>query len=555
MANKSDVKLDVGLDGVTPVGISLNFSVGAIPTCLVDLAPAGPGIIKIMDAASGVLADPDGQKRKEVDVSISVRSRDGSGNSTNRKLKWTGLLDGMTIGNTVGNNSYQAVLKGKAQTLLELTTLTPGLFPTSVDIYKNPFFSMLNSTQDDSQAEIAFVNVPWSKGLKPTMNPIEFYTSFLKAILEHQQGGYAQFLGDVKTVDAQQPLDEIFKDGRYQKAIAEGVRLMGQIDYSYVTGGTIADTKSSYPAVLGAIKAYFTTGPNVILENYMNFLNFLGCSLVFGKEKIFVVPDKSFIKQPHTAPGKKVSSTTPNVANPADYNSYIYNDNGYRDICAVILSNPMPLGGAVLTDKRFELGLVGCYVDKKTITKASGVLVAQDHPFSMYMFNTESAPKDNKEMKERADSGGESYYPKGLKYGEQEDKENQKKRANEKSKAYRDQLKKVLTNYAETKFYQARYGDRQGTITIEFNPNWAPGACGVLYVRETQFFLDFYVESVTHRIDMTPPAGGTAITVINFSCGRMGTSPIGVDKDEFLGYDKGKESSFVQGFIGDIGAS
>ena len=112
-----------------------------------------------------------------------------------------------------------------------------------------------------------------------------------------------------------------------------------------------------------------------------------------------------------------------------------------------------------------------------------------------------------------------------------------------------------MTNYAEIKFYQARYGDRRGTITMSFNTNWAPGASGTLYVRETGFSLDFWVESVTHRVDMTPPAGGSAITIINFCCGRMGTSPVGVDEDKFTGYNKSKETDFINKFISDIGAN
>jgi len=555
MAKTSDVDLTVSLSGVTPVGMSLNFSVGAIPTCLVDLAPSGPGIIKIVDAASGVLANPDSQKRTEVNVDVSVRSRDGAGGNTTHKLKWTGLLDGLTISNTVGNNSYQAVLKGKAQTLLELTTLTPGLFPTSVDIYKNPFYSVLTNTDDDSQAEQGWVNDQFAQKIDLDSDPIKGYTNFLKELLKEQQGGYERFLGNIMTVDATQPLQEIFSDSRYKQAINDGIRLLEQVDFQYVTGGTIEKVKCRAPNVAGLIKTYFTTGSNIILENYTNFLKFVGCSLVFGNEKIFVVPEKSFLKQQHSAPGKKASSSTPNVANPADYNSYIYNDNGYRDICAVILANSLPLGGQMLTSQHPETGLVACYVDKKTITKASGVLVLPDHPWSMFMYNNENAPKDAKEMKERADVGGESYYPKGFQWGAQEPKESQIKRAEEKEEAYKDNVKDIMKNYAETRFYQARYGDRQGTITLEFNPNWVPGACGVLFVRETKFFVDFYVESVTHRVDMTPPAGGTAITVVNFSCGRMGTAPIGVDKDEFLGYNKGKEQGFITAFLGDISAS
>ena len=86
MAKKSDVELTVDLDGVTPTGISINFSIASIPTCTVDLAPAGPGIIKIAGEASGVLAGPDPQKRREVKVDISVTSHDGKGGKDTKKM-------------------------------------------------------------------------------------------------------------------------------------------------------------------------------------------------------------------------------------------------------------------------------------------------------------------------------------------------------------------------------------------------------------------------------------------------------------------------------------
>ena len=116
---------------------------------------------------------------------------------------------------------------------------------------------------------------------------------------------------------------------------------------------------------------------------------------------------------------------------------------------------------------------------------------------------------------------------------------------------YKNLIGSALKNYAETKFYQARFLDRHGSITMDFNPNWVPGTGGTLYIRETGLTVAFYVESVTHRIDLSPPANGSAITVVNFSCGRMGKEPRGTTKDEYLGYDLGKEKAIQSAFISD----
>ena len=45
------------------------------------------------------------------------------------------------------------------------------------------------------------------------------------------------------------------------------------------------------------------------------------------------------------------------------------------------------------------------------------------------------------------------------------------------------------------------------------------------------------------------------MTIVNFCCGRMGTSPVGVESDKFLGYDRGMESSVQSAFVSDIGGN
>ena len=558
MGKATDVILEVSpLPGVTPTGISLNFSAGAIPVCTVDFAPAPQGTIKIDGGASGILANPDQYKRKEdVTVNISVNTHTGDGQQTTHKLTWSGLLDGVSLSNAVGSNTYQAVLKGRAQTLLELTTLTPGLVPSSVNIYKNPYYSIIGASSDgDENTEKAWSSFEVGGELSFEENPLRFYISLMKQLVKNQLDGFETYLGNENTVNSTKALQEVFNEERYKHALGKAQTLLESIDITAAEGGALAELTTSYPNASAKIKDYFFSGSNIILENLMNFLGFLGCTMVFGDHKIFVVPERSFIKQTHSAPGEKAQASTPNTAYPADYNGYMYSDNGYRDVMAVILSNDIGIGGASMVSLQYDSGLVGVYKDKNDVTQASGILVIPQHPFSLYYSTNDNNHADAKDMKNKADSTGQSYYENPQKYGDNETDEKQAQRATEKKNKYKDILEPAVDNYAEVKFYQARYGDRRGSITLSFNPKWVPGASGTLYVRETQFSLDFWVESVTHRVDMTPPAGGTAITIVNFCCGRMGTSPVGVDSDKFLGYDKGKEQGFMSSFISDIGGN
>lgn len=556
MGQKSDVKLEVTpLPGVTVTGIALNFTAGAIPTCIVDVAPDEKDVIKIEGSAKGILANPDQEKRKnDIRVKLEVKSKSGAGDKT-RKLEWKGYFDGLTIGNTVGQNTYQAILKGKAQTLLELTLLTPGLHPTSINPYRNPLYAIIgNANAGDEQSEVAINSSEWAAGVDIKQDPIKFYTSLIERLIKLQKSEYSKFLGSEKGTDGQQAIVKILSEQRYTKALTRAEKLWQKINTDAVKSGSISGLKCSNPNAASAMRNMILQGPNVMLENYMNFLNFMGCTMIFGAdEKMWVVPERSFIKQEHNKPGKKKPSDKTNVANPADYNSYTYNDNGYRDIFAVIAMTEVPIGGTTVLSKELEPGFVGWYYDENELTQASGLLVIKNHPFFPFFSVNDNNYADAKEMKNKAD-GGSSYYESEKKWGQEKDKEDQKKRAKEKQQKYEQTLKELINNYSETKFYQGRYGDRRGTITMDFNPKWCPGTGGTLFVRETGFFIDFWVESVTHRVDMTPPAGGSAITVVNFCCGRMGTAPVGTQKDVFLGYDKGKENQVRDAFIQDLKA-
>jgi hypothetical protein len=118
----------------------------------------------------------------------------------------------------------------------------------------------------------------------------------------------------------------------------------------------------------------------------------------------------------------------------------------------------------------------------------------------------------------------------------------------------RDRYKKtgsVLDDYAQSVLYQARYGDRTGSVTMEFNPNWVPGTGGSIFIKETKTYIHFNVTAVTHTISTAAPNTGTAITSVSFNCGRVGSSPSGLSSYKYFGYDSGKENGIKGSYIGD----
>jgi len=558
MAKKSDVNLTLtGLSGVTPIGVTVSYAVGGVPTAHVDLAPAGPGVIKIDGKPSGILENVDANKRKnDITIDISVSTFTGEiGKRKTSKLKFIGLLDGLTIGNVIGGNTYQAVLKNKAQRLLELTTLTPGLLPASINVYRVPTWGVTyDPDQDDNKAVRSWAAIQGGGQVDFSKSPIETYTDVMKWIVSQQESKWRDYLQSEKLASGDLPFAKIFDDPRYKKALSDAKELFNNVDYSAVTTGTSKDAAATKGLVMKEMARIFTSGPNILLENYMNFLAHIGCTLIFSNTKIFVVPVNSVINQEYKPPNDRQLQDRPNAAYPADYSSYTYNDTGYRDLASVIVTIEGYTGGTYIGGASFERGATVHYTAPKELSNASGVLVVRANPFMM-LSATAPIVSDAKTSRQKFDQSDASMMPDigALSYSSYVGKLTSMIGESEKKKqdVYKDYLKTTLENYAETKYYQERFHDRRGSITMDFNPDWVPGTSGSLYIRETEMFVAFYVTDVTHRIDMSPANSGSAMTVVSFSCGRMGAKPLGVKKDVYLGYDLDKEKAVQKAFIAD----
>jgi hypothetical protein len=546
MATKSDVKITASGFGGTPVGVTIVSQVGSIPTASVDIAPpGGPKISGGSDALGGI----DASKRSEASVSISVKSHIGGKEGSSRTLTFKGLLDGLSLNSSVGGVNYQAVIKNKAQTLLELTTYTPGLSPAGINIYRNPSFSMLTNT-DESGSVVSWGKIEKNDGIF-NQSPIKAYTGILKWILKQQKGGWKDFIGKDSTIGGNIPFGRIFSDARYGKAVSLGLELLESVDYSMVSGGMLDNIKANNDLIMSSLGDLYRSGPQVLLENYMNFLAYMGCTLIFSNSKLYIVPINSVLKQPIFAPGKGATTSIPNAAGPGDYNSFSYNDNGYRDVAGAVVVIEGLAGGFNLGAPGTDSGGASYYMEDEGASRASGIIAVKAHPF-MSLNPYAARGDDAKKLQTIADSSKASRYPGKVASSEAMNiGKDYASAGKQKLSALKSELGEVMDAYAQSVFYQTRYGDRHGSITLDFNPNWAPGTGGTLYIRETGISIHFYVTSVTHRVEMSAPNHGSAITVISFSCGRAGKAPSGITQDKFLGYNVGKEKGVQSSYIGD----
>jgi len=543
--SKGDVKVKFsGLGNAKPVGVNITYSVGSVPVAQVELAPGGSAELA---NDSSFLVNTDDKKRTEMTVEVSVSSYQGTGGGqTTRGLKFTGLFDGLSISNTVGGNNYSAVLKGLSQTLLELMVYTPGVNPSGVNPYKvASFISELSGDGQPSDARVSVYNLLAESGLlqQTKLNPVQLYLELLIGCLE-QQRNPGSYVGKLATVEGEL-LTSILKSKNYQDALNRGIRILRGIDIRAVQGGFM---DKATPKVVGALGESLQMGPDSVLENLLSFLGELGCTLVFGNYGASVVPVNSVITPDSDNPGKQQVNIKTNFASPADYSSFSFNDNGYRDIGHVLVMSPVSPGSTKIDDLGFDPTLVATYsaTDK---SKATGVLTVKSHPW-MCLAQPPSEvgqTETRRDLDKNTVSACRDSTAEGDKKKVTGEEEAAKQAAHDKYKA---EVKSILKAFAETRFYQERFADRQGAISLDFNPNWVPGTSGVLFVRETNLRLAFYVTSVTHRVEVGA-SQGSATTTVNFCCGRLGQNPQGVARDGFLGYDKGKEQQVQKSFIED----
>ena len=561
MAKKTDVKLEVqggGLDPHTPIGVTITYQVGAIPTAAIDFAPLGPNVIKIENAGQGLLEKVDKYKREEVTIDIEVKTyvgaAAGGGNSKKtRGLTFRGLLDGLTVGNLVGGNSYQAIIKNKAQYLLELTISTPGLTPTSVNIYKNPDFSVVHKGGYKENTLVTAWGRITDGEVKMEDHPIKLYKKLLELIIKKQKDGWKEFVGLDRLTSGKDPFKDIFESKYYKKALDAAEKIWEKIDIDKVSNGAIKAVAFRNPSMNTSIKEVFTSGPNIFLESFMNFLGTFNCSMIFTNDGGFVVPINSILKPEEYTPKPQTLQKEPNKGGPADYNGYSYNDNGYRDIGSVVVTTAGYKGGNYLGGVSFDRGACEYFTPPEDQSNASGVHVVRAHKF-MAISPTYGNKKDG-EAKGVSDADKTTpnliNVDQTCEAAQSEAKEAQETVAKDKNEEYKDFLSKILKNFAETRFYQERFRDRSGSITFDFNPQWVPGTGGQIFIKETGMTLAFYVTAVTHRIDLSPPMNGSAITVVNYVCGRLGKpgTVMGPKEDTFLGYNTDKEKDIQKGFM------
>jgi hypothetical protein len=266
------------------------------------------------------------------------------------------------------------------------------------------------------------------------------------------------------------------------------------------------------------------------------------------------VPNIGFLKMSHTNVGLRQLSSTPNVVYPAQYNSFSFNDNGYTDIRAMALRAP-----STMTVTSFKSNSeIGFYVDPY----ARGGVMVQDAPTFAALGGSllDSSFQDKLQQSVAAKAPntapGSGTAPTSAQALAELDAQLTADAilSVKRSDKLRSEVLKYCNEWAQIKYYQAKYSDRVGNFTTLFNPNFAPGAVGQLYTRHPGTYIDFFVTGVTHSLRLAPEAQGEAITTVSFNSGRIGANALatGVDNVSFFNYSAATSLEYARRFVNDV---
>jgi len=471
----SFVSVDAGLN-FSPSGVDILYTYNQIPYATVELTPD----------LLPLFCDFETVRRKK--ATIHVVTTEGC-------ITFDGLIDGLTMHQSVGNITFRLVVKSTFQVLLECYPKLPGLHPASIGLFSRNEILKVNP---DAQSYLDTVNIGSLVKPDSSKNVIDFALSCTKAFVANQE--------HIELFSAGNP--DAYKIVEVAKALATTTlplakEKLERINTTYVDGMTI--TASDYSVSNVILQQLVETGES-IFDNIIKICGLFGVAFVVGNESAYFVPDVGFLKMQHDVSGK-VSSTV-NVVYPSQYDSFSFDDNGYRDIKACyVLSDE----NATYQNKPMVAELGG-YVDEDP--KVTGGVLIVALPVVVALGSAGKYFEQLQVTHQAVQAGIQSL--KDVLTAEQIQQQLNEAENNFKLAAI-DVEKRFVKSWAQLKYCQAKYMDRNGSYRTLFNPNVAPASMGRLYTKHPGTYIDHYVTTVQHSFRLTPPNGGEATTTVNFS--------------------------------------
>ena len=526
--------LDVGI--LSPTGVSIHYGLNSIPYAALDLTPEDLDLV----------CDIELWRRAPVD--IRIESKLGC-------LSFRGLIDGLSMSQSVGDMRMQLIVKSPFQVLHEINPRLLGYHASGVEFTKR--VEALSQYKGKTGFNALKLNVGAEIKPEDLAKPLfDGMIAVLNAVVDSQVSWALTAAKAGSSAGAAIEAAKAIANTHLKAAKL----LLAKIDTKFVpTNLTLAD----YFTANWVLEAICETRSNMF-DLLLSLLEVVGCGLVIGNDRAFIVPNSGFLKQTHKSEIKfREFSTEPNILLPSQYNSVSFSDHGYKDISGVYIQ----------ADDHNSTTIDGFFQD--TEHGGKGGIIGETMPYIISFNNASLRAASYNELSAALGNDKRGHTPQDLQGATAIREADQLDRL--KGSAIRDgadamevqrkadlvetaalkAMTKLANEWAELRYYQLKYTDRQGGVTMMFNPNTVPGTVGSVYLREPGVYIDFFATSVSHEIRLNAPDGGTAITSLGFNCGRMGaiaSAPISAGLAEFTlfdGFDAARSAKVAKEFVKD----
>ena len=568
------------LSNITVIGATINYGYNKIPIANVHIAPVGANRISGLQS----LCDFDSFRRNPVILTV---------NTKNDCIIFRGIIDGNSISQQPGSMTASFIVKSNFTLLNEVYPRLIGGNASTVNKFALPQAITIDSAAASNPAiDPDLLNsYPFYSALARIYNTnvdmnqlaIRFLVSLCQILIDTQRSdtGNGLLVGsnEVGLCNFSQLLCalSINCQGMYEPL----TNLISNIDASFTDGLTVYATD----ALIGMqIQNNMAMLEDTMFRGLVRMLEEYGSIVVVANNKLFIVPEAPYLEPNLSSnlPSIGQRSNIPNVAYPADYMSFSFQDLGENTIKGVFTAaEPMNSAWDYVSGQS-ALNMNGLYTEDLNIAscganptppastghkntngnKVFGNIEVKTVPGLTSAYMTAAIYHKQFPIKNVISNGSTAPNQPNISLApsnavEVDDANSAMAAADVQNVAYIKRTQEYLNNLAQIEYCKIKYGDRTGSISMPFNNNWVPGSPGSLYTRSPGIRVDFFVTDVTHNFSVGAPNLGNATTNISFMGGRPGASiNVGLPQIDMYQYtySNGQYNAidFCHAFLNDI---
>jgi hypothetical protein len=542
----ADAVFSQNISKIKVVGATIHYGINKLPIANVHIDPAG---------LSALLCDFDTVRRRE--VTLNIQSSVGC-------LSFEGIIDGNSISQQPGSLTSSFILKHRFTYLNEVYPRLLGINAGGTNIFTIiPSIAVEDSDLQNggnwfAREQSRFLTL--APGLNFDQKVMPFMLDLFKAAVRLQMN-YNEVVPAKQYAngDLESNLQNVMRDVQInaQSLGPTVLELLEKIDPSYTSG---FEFNASSPLVGDKMVNDISLFTETLFSCMMRMLTEYNCAIVIGNQKAFIIPDAPYLKVTKTgSPMPGARSNSFNIAYPADYENFTFNDMGENTIKGVyVIAEPIPSEATTETMGVEQInGYYGEAVSGEPTgagkpNKVFGNIVLKTLPGLVTTYTSYQGFFSTRILRHLIESGesAKALIAKPVETSEMLDSMDELKQELVK---FRSDVQRFFNQWAQIEYCRIKYADRVGSISMPFNNKWIPGAPGTIYTRNPGTYIDMFVTDVTHNFSMSAPNGGNATTTVTYNSGRPGGNiNDGLNSVDMFNYGYQDAMRFCGSYFNDI---